>query len=190
MGTVVGLVATTLMAAGYSLAAGGLVVVGLGAIWLLADFSAGATALFAASLLIPSGISLYFGTALPLLTFQRVMLVLLVAVVLVHNASGYLSALWSTPHIRLLLGMIFVLALSTAFSSHPDLSRREFFSERVIGLPLYFAVVCMALPDEAAVRRLLTAFCAIGFVILVLALVEAVTGNSVVASLHLLPQGK
>jgi len=190
IGIALGLVATTLLAAGYSLAACGLVLVGLGALWLLLDFSAGATALFAASLLIPSGISLYFGTAFPLLTFQRVMLVLLVAVALVHNAPGYLSALWTTPHIRLLLGMILLLAVSTALSSQPDLSRREFFSERVIGLPLYFAVVCMALPDEAAVRRLLTAICAIGFVILVLALVEAVTGNSIVASLHLLPPGK
>jgi hypothetical protein len=189
-GAGLGLVATCLLAAENPLAAAGVVLVGLGALWLLLDFSVGATALFTASLLIPSGVSLYFGTALPLLTFQRAMLVLLVGCAIIHNAPGFLSALWRTPHIRLLLTMIAVLAVSTVFSSQPELSRREFFSERVIGLPLYFAVVCFALPNRAAVRRLLLAFCAIGFVILVLALVEAVTGNSIVASLHLLPPEK
>src|SRR5262249_17937544 len=128
--------------------------------------------------------------AFPLLTFQRVMLLLMVSVALIHSASGFVSAVWNTPHIRLLVCMVGILAVSTALSSQPELSRREFFSERVLGLPFYFAVVCIALADRMTVRRMLVAIGAIGFIIVVLALIEAISGKSVVASLHLLPADK
>jgi len=189
-GVVVGLVATLVMGVGDPMAASGVAIVGLAALWLAVDFRAGAIALIAASVLIPNGVALYFGPTVPLLTFQRLMLVVLVVAALVHTPSGYFRALFAAPRIRLLLATMLVLAVATVLSTDPSASHREFLSERGVGLPVYFAAVWLALGDEASVHRMLRAFVVAGAIVLVLAVVEAGTGRSVVAQLQLLPAEK
>jgi len=189
-GAVLGVIATLVLGVGDAVAASGVVLVGLAALWLALDFQAGAIALIAASVLIPNGVSLYFGPTLPLLTFQRVMLVVLVAAALTHAPGRFVSALTGAPRIRLVLAMTLALGVATALSSEPAVSQREFLSERGIGLPLYFAAVWLALGDEPAVHRMLRAFVAVAAIVLVLAVVEAATGRSVVAQLQLLPAAK
>ncbi len=189
-GVVVGLVATVIMSVGDPVAASGVAIVGVAAVWLTIDFRAGAIALIAASVLIPNGVALYFGPTLPLLTFQRLMLVVLVLAALAHTPSGYLETLFTAPRIRLLLAMMLVLGVATALSSDPATSQREFLSERGIGLPVYFAAVWLAIGDEASVHRMLRAFVVVSAIVLVLAVVEAGTGRSVVAQLQLLPAEK
>lgn len=190
VGAVIGVVATIVLGVGDPVAATGVVLVGLAVVWLALDFQAGAIALIAASVLIPNGVALYFGPSLPLLTFQRMVLVVLVAAALAHAPGSFLGALLAAPRMRLLLTMTLALGVATALSSDPAASLREFLSERGIGLPLYFAVVWLALGDEAAVHRMLRAFVAVATIVLVLAAVEAATGRSVVAQLALLPAEK
>ena len=189
-GAVLGVVATVALGVGDPVAAGGVAIVGLSALWLALDFQAGTIALIAASVLIPNGVALYFGPTLPLLTFQRMMLVVLIVAALAHAPGRFLGALLAAPRIRLLLAMTVVLAVATALSNDPAVSQREFLSERGIGLPLYFAAVWLALGDEAAVQRMLRAFIAVAAIVLVLAAAEAATARSVVAQLHLLPAEK
>lgn len=190
VGVVIGLVATLVLGVGDPVAASGVAIVGLATVWLTIDFRAGAIALIAASVLIPNGVALYFGPTLPLLTFQRLTLVVLVVAALTHAPSGYLATLFAAPRIRLLLAMMLVLGVATALSSDPATSQREFLSERGIGLPIYFAAVWLALGDEASVHRMLRAFVAVAAIVLLLTLVEAGTGRSVVAQLQLLPAEK
>ncbi|TME27608.1 MAG: hypothetical protein E6I75_24595 [Chloroflexi bacterium] len=130
---------TSVLLSGGPLAAAGVTVLGLFALWLVVDYRAGAIGLMTLSVLVPNGVALYFGPALPLLTFQRAMLVLLVVIIVFHVPARFLAALWVTPHIRVLLGMTLAFGIATALSNDPALSQREFFSERAIGLPLYFA---------------------------------------------------
>lgn len=190
VGVVLALVVTYVLIAEGPIAAGGLAVLGLFTLWLVVDYTAGAIGLMTLSILVPNGVALYFGPALPLLTFQRAMLVLLVVTIVFHIPARFLAALWVTPHIRVLLGMTLAFGIATALSNDPALSQREFFSERAIGLPLYFAVVWLALSEERAVRRLLWAFVAVALVVLILAAVEAATGRGVVARFALLPSEK
>lgn len=189
-GAVLAVVTTLVLGVGDPVAASGVAVVGLSALWLAVDFQAGAIALIAASVLIPSGVSLYFGPTVPLLTFQRVMLVVLVAAALAHAPGRFLGALAAAPRIRLVVGMTLALGVATLLSSQPAVSQREFLSERGIGLPLYFAVVWLALGDEAAVHGMLRAFVGVAAIVLILAAVEAAIGRSVVAQLQLLPGEK
>ena len=190
VGIVLAVLVTSVLLSGGPLAAAGVTVLGLFALWLVVDYRAGAIGLMTLSVLVPNGVALYFGPALPLLTFQRAMLVLLVVIIVFHVPARFLAALWVTPHIRVLLGMTLAFGIATALSNDPALSQREFFSERAIGLPLYFAVVWLTLSDEQAVRRLLWAFVAVALVVLTLAVVEAATGRGVVARLALLPPEK
>ncbi len=189
-GIVLALGATYLLGSGSVLAALGLTVVGLFAIWLAADYTSAAVALLAAGVLVPNGVALSFGAAIPLLTFQRVMLLLLVGVALVHAPARWFRGLWHTPGIRILWAMVLVLAISTALSAQPALSQREFLSERQLGLPLFFATVWLALTGKVAARRLLVALGTVGIVISILAVVEAATGHGVVASIGVLPAEK
>ena len=190
VGAAIGVVATIVLGMGDPVAATGVVLLGLAVVWLGLDFQAGAIALIAASVLIPNGVALYFGPTLPLLTFQRAMLVVLVLAALAHAPGRFLGALVAAPRIRLVLAMTLALAVATALSSDPAVSQREFLSERGIGLPLYFAAVWLALGHEAGVHRMLRAFVAVAVIVLILAAVEAATGRSVVAQLQLLPAEK
>ena len=184
------LAATYLLTTGNVLAATGLIATAMFVVALVLDFSAGAIWLLALSVLVPNGVALYFGPAVPLLTFQRVMLVLLVTVALAHGPGVLIRAAWDAPGVRILWAMTLVMAVSTALSREPAVSQREFLSERVIGLPLYFAVVWLALPSASAAQRALRALGHVGFGVAVLAVAEAVTGQGVVAGLHLLPPQK
>ena len=189
-GALLALLVTAVLASGDAVAAAGLAVVGLGALWLVLDYTTGTIGLVTLSVLIPNGIALYFGPTLPLVTFQRVMLALLVVTILFHVPARFLAALWVTPRIRLLLGMVLAMAVATALSREPAVSQRELFSERAVGLPLYFAAVWLALRDERAVRRLLWALVAAAVLVLIVAALEAMTGRGLVAQLGLLPPDK
>ena len=189
-GAALGVLATIVLSVGTPVAASGVVVLGFAVLWLLVDFQAAAIALIAGSVLVPNGVALYLGPTLPLVTFQRVMLLLLVAAALAHAPGRYVSALLGAPRIRLVLAMTLVLAVATALSSEPAVSQREFLSERGLGLPFYFAAVWLVLGDADGVPRALRAFVAVGAVVLLLAAVEAVTGRSIVAELRLLPTVK
>ncbi len=190
VGGALGLIATYVLATGDPLAAVGIVVVGLAAMWLVVDFESGAIALLAGSLLVPNGVALYFGPSLPLLTFQRVMFLLLVGAALAHGPVRFIRGLWRTPGIALLWGMVAAMGIATVLSIDPVASTREFLTERAIGLPFYFAVVWLALPDREAAAKLLRVVGAVGLVISLVAVVEAITGQGVVAGLGLLPPQK
>ncbi len=189
-GVILALASTYLLGSASVLAAAGLIVVGLFALGLIVDFTGGTIALLAASILVPNGVALYFGPSVPLLTFQRVMFLLLLGAVLLHVPGAFVRALWQAPGIRILWAMVLVMAISTLLSREPAVSQKEFLSERNLGLPVYFAIVWLALRDKAAVRRMLIAVGAVGLVVALLAIGEALTGKGVVASLHLLPPEK
>ncbi len=159
-------------------------------LWALLDFEHALIGLLVISILIPNGVSVSLGPRLPLVTFQRVMLVLLTAAALVHGPARALAALWQAPGIKLLWAMIAVMGVSTLLSVDPSTSRQEFLSERAIGLPLYFALVWLGLPDHAAVRRLPKGVAIGSVVVLALAVIEAVTGHGAVATLGILPSEK
>ena len=182
--------ATRLLITVGPLAALGIVVVGLFGAWLLLDFTAAAIGLFVASLLVPNGVALYFGPNVPLLTLQRAMFALLVAGAFLHAPLRFTTALWTAPRTRLLLGMMLILAISTILSSQPGVSTEEFFSERALGLPFYFAAVWIALQDARAAKYVLWGIVVASLIILLLAAGEAVTGRGVVASLGVLPPAK
>lgn len=190
VGGLIGLLATYVLATGDGLAAAGIVVVGLAATWLIADFSRGAVALLAGSLIIPNGVSLYFGPSLPLLTFQRVIFLLLVLAAVIHAPTEYARSLFRAPGIVLVWGMIAAMAVATALSVQPAVSQREFFTERALGLPFYYAVTWLALRGRRTTSQALKAVGVVGLAIAAIAIVEAFTGRGVVAGLGLLPPEK
>jgi len=189
-GASVGLLATVILVEGNAVGAIAAALFGVLLLCMAIDLTTGSIALLAVSILVPTGVALYFGPTLPLVTFQRLTFLMLLGGVAFHAPIRYLEAIVTTPRNLLLLGMIMVMAIATLVSRNPALSQREFLSERGLGLPLYFAAVWVALRDVTACRRALWAFAAVGSVILLIAGLEALTGHGVVAQLGLLPQEK
>jgi hypothetical protein len=83
------------------IAVAGLAVLGLFALWLVVDYPAGAIGLMTLSILVPNGVALYFGPAVPLLTFQRAMLLLLVVTIVFHVPVRFLALAWTAAGLML-----------------------------------------------------------------------------------------
>jgi len=139
--------------------------------------------------IIPNAISLFISESIPLLTFQRMGFVLLVAALFINNFGTRQKKIHRPPGFFWLCCFVLTLFLSILSSEIPSISVKEFFSERVLGLPFVFLLGYSMIRTRADAVRVFRLF-ALGSVIVILIVeYEYVTGTSFFGAFNLIPVG-
>lgn len=128
--------------------------------------------------IIPPVIALYINASLPLITFQRIMLVVLVVVWSIKYLMGQMPQIEKPPLIELLFVFVGFVFFSCIFASQSKIAFKEFFSERIIGVPIIYFLFFQFMRDEKAMKKTFYVLMISGFVVAVIGIIQALTQTS------------
>ncbi len=140
--------------------------------------------------LIPMSISLYLGESVPLITFQRVGLVVLILVWIAKYLVSEKHKIEKVPLLGLLSLFLLLVSITSVFSVNFGTSMREFFSERVVGIPFIYFLVFQGIRSRVDIKRFLCVLLISGFIVSVLGIYEFYSGENPFSKIHLMPEQK
>jgi hypothetical protein len=142
--------------------------------------------------ILPPAISLYINDDFPLITFQRVMLVILGLVWGVKYLTGKTMKIEKPPLMGLLFVFIGVVFVSSLLAPQPKLALKEFLSERWIGIPVLFFLAFQTIRDANTVKRIINLMIISSLIVCIFGIIEFVTRVNVFFEIGrlLMPQGK
>lgn len=135
-------------------------------------------------------LSLYIKPSIPLITFARVMLVILTLGWLIRYSFGIDRKIQMPPLFGLIILFTGLLFLSTLFSTNQPASMKEFFSERKLGVPFLYFLVFQTIKSEKEVKEVLSLFIAGMALVSLLGIAEFIIGKNIFYAISALPDEK
>jgi len=140
--------------------------------------------------LIPMHISLYLGESVPLITFQRIGLIILILVWITKYLVSENHKIEKVPLLGLFSLFLFLVFISSVLSTNSGVSLKEFFSERVIGILFIYFLVFQEIKSRVDIKRFLCILLISGFIVSALGIYEFYSGENLFFKMHLIPEQK
>lgn len=138
--------------------------------------------------IIPMSISFYINETFPLITFQRVAILILLFFLFFSSLTAKKIILPS--HSILFISFLFFAFISSIFSTYPGQSLKEFFSERVIGMFLIYFLVFNLVKDERFIEKSIDVILISGFIIAIFSIFEFLLKTNLFWNIKLIPEEK
>lgn len=135
-------------------------------------------------------LSLYLSPVIPLITFSRVMLVILTLGWLIRYSLGINREIQKPPLFGLILLFTGLLFMSAIFSINLPVSFKEFFSERKIGIPIIYFLIFQTIKTEQEIKKVFYLFIAAMTLVSILGIIEFITGYNIFYQISALPDEK
>jgi hypothetical protein len=139
--------------------------------------------------IVPNAIAFSADPTLTLLTFQRIALVLLLLAAAVRIVTGKRPTLEFPKGSMLLSLFVAVMFGSVVYSLVQPVSMKEYFSERVIGLPLLFILAYSLIANTDRAKIILRYIAITSLFVAAIALIEFFSGVNLFEKMNFLPQG-